>query len=187
VRIVSGILRGASNARWPMYLRNVKQLLRTANFDERSYGFGGLMDLLRACQRDGLLRVERDRRRGLRVFHGTALGPVGISRSQFGHAAIPQPDTAPPVETTLVDAGELPDDGDNVGNLAAVVETGYLADVIERQPTTVVDTTAELLGRAKPKRSGTRAAAASGARRSTKKAGTSVTTRRTGRTRPKEE
>ena len=42
------------------------QLLRAADggFDERRFGFGGLMDLLRACQRDGLMRLERDRRAG---------------------------------------------------------------------------------------------------------------------------
>ena len=46
-------------------------------FDERRYGFGGLIDLLRACQRDGLVRLERDRRGGLRVFQGAALQRAG--------------------------------------------------------------------------------------------------------------
>src|SRR5205807_2526304 len=69
------ILAAATHARWPMYLRNVKQILRQAEggFDERRYGFGGLMDLLKALQRDGLVRIERDRRGGLRVFQGQAL------------------------------------------------------------------------------------------------------------------
>ena len=75
VRFVSDVLQKATTARWPMYIRNVKQLLRAADssFDERRYGFGGLMDLLRACQRDGVMRLERDRRGGLRVFPGAAL------------------------------------------------------------------------------------------------------------------
>src|SRR5207302_252933 len=49
------ILTAAAGARWPMYLRNVKQIPRQADggFDERRYGFGGLMDLLKALQRDG--------------------------------------------------------------------------------------------------------------------------------------
>src|SRR6202043_217404 len=66
VRRVGQMLRNASSARWPMYLRNVKQILRAADnsFDERRYGFNGLMDLLKACQRDGLVRLERDRRGG---------------------------------------------------------------------------------------------------------------------------
>jgi uncharacterized LabA/DUF88 family protein len=61
--------------RWPMYVRNVKQLLRQAEsgFDERRYGFGGILDLLRASQRDALLRLERDRQGVLRVFAGAAL------------------------------------------------------------------------------------------------------------------
>src|SRR5439155_9592725 len=69
------ILAAATNARWPMYLRNVKQILRQAEggFDERRYGFNGLMDLLKACQRENLVRIERDRRGGLRVFQGSAL------------------------------------------------------------------------------------------------------------------
>ena len=66
VRLVGHILRSAPNARWPMYLRNVKQILRAADggFDERQYGFGGLMDLLRACQREwpGPRRARSPRR-----------------------------------------------------------------------------------------------------------------------------
>ena len=55
VRVAGRILTAARNARWPMYLRNVKQILRQTEggFDERRYGFGGLMDLLKACQREG--------------------------------------------------------------------------------------------------------------------------------------
>jgi hypothetical protein len=64
-----------------MYLRNFKQLLRAAEggFDERRYGFMGLTDLLRAGQREGLVRLERDRRGGLRVFKGPALQQTGAS------------------------------------------------------------------------------------------------------------
>ena len=81
VRLVGQILAAATTARWPMYLRNFKQLLRAAEggFDERRYGFTGLIDLLRAGQREGLLRLERDRRGGLRVFKGPALQQTGSS------------------------------------------------------------------------------------------------------------
>jgi hypothetical protein len=74
--------------RWPMYVRNVKQLLRAAEagFDERRYGFGGILDLLRASQRDALLRLERDRQGVLRVFQGAAL---------LRPAAAPMQDAAP--------------------------------------------------------------------------------------------
>ncbi len=81
VRLVGQILTAATTARWPMYLRNFKQLLRAAEggFDERRYGFMGLIDLLRAGQREGLVRLERDRRGGLRVFKGPALQQPGPS------------------------------------------------------------------------------------------------------------
>jgi uncharacterized LabA/DUF88 family protein len=144
VRIVGHILKSATNARWPMYVRNVKQLLRAhrgdgntglngdgapGGFDERQYGFGGLMDLLRACQKEGLLRVERDRRGGLRVFPGQAL-----QRTELPQAETPRE----PSELHLV-ASEPPE----------ALETEPAE--IEQIP---VDTTAELLGRAnaKPKR-----------------------------------
>jgi len=81
VRLMGQILTAATTARWPMYLRNFKQLLRAAEggFDERRYGFMGLIDLLRAGQREGLVRLERDRRGGLRVFKGPALQQTGPS------------------------------------------------------------------------------------------------------------
>jgi hypothetical protein len=54
--------------RWPMYPRQFKQFLRTfqPDFDERRYG--SIADLMRACQKDGILRLARDRQGVLRVF-----------------------------------------------------------------------------------------------------------------------
>lgn len=54
----------------PLYLRNVKQLLRAEepNFDEQQFGFGSIVDLLRAGQNQNWLRLQRDRRGALRVF-----------------------------------------------------------------------------------------------------------------------
>ncbi|MEQ1869658.1 MAG: OST-HTH/LOTUS domain-containing protein, partial [Vicinamibacterales bacterium] len=143
VREAGKILAAATSARWPMYLRNVKQILRAASFDERRYGFGGLMDLLKACQRESLLRVERDRRGGLRVFQSTGLG--GESRP------------TPPV---MVRSGEEVTD-ENIGNIAppeevrqAVIDIDIDSEVIDEPQINVVDPVAELLGRAKPKRGG---------------------------------
>jgi uncharacterized LabA/DUF88 family protein len=61
--------------RWPMYLRQVKQYLRNVDqsFDERKFGFNNLNDLLRACQRDGLFRIERDRQGVIRFFQGNVM------------------------------------------------------------------------------------------------------------------
>jgi uncharacterized LabA/DUF88 family protein len=73
VALVRQILTEATvQPRWPMYLRQMKQFIRAArpDFDERRYG--SLPDLLRACQKDGLLRLERDRQGGLRAFAGSS-------------------------------------------------------------------------------------------------------------------
>ena len=61
--------------RWPMYVRQVKQYLRGVDpsFDERTYGFQSLNDLLRACQKEGLFRMERDRQGVVRFFQGNVM------------------------------------------------------------------------------------------------------------------
>jgi uncharacterized protein (TIGR00288 family) len=58
--------------RWPMYLRSVKQFLRSEdpNFDERRYGFSNIHDLVRQAQREGFFRVERNRQGVLRILPG---------------------------------------------------------------------------------------------------------------------
>ena len=162
VHLAGQILRSATTARWPMYVRNVKQLLRAyrgdatpgangdgapGGFDERRYGFGGLMDLLRACQREELVRVERDRRGGLRVFPGPALQRPGAAHPE----AAPEPSEVQAIAPESVEAPE----------------TG------QPEPEPIpIDTTAELLGRAKPRRPrgrSTPAVAASSALRSVRK------------------
>jgi uncharacterized LabA/DUF88 family protein len=72
--------------RWPMYLRQVKQFLRNVDqsFDERKFGFNNLNDLLRACQREGLFRMERDRQGVIRFFQGTAMKEQGVSAAARG-------------------------------------------------------------------------------------------------------
>ncbi len=121
VKFVGDVLQKATSARWPMYIRNVKQLLRAADssFDERRYGFGGLMDLLRACQRESLMRLERDRRGGLRVFPGAALQrPVDV------HA---------PQATETAQRDEAPMDGDDsAGQPFEPVETEPVGDQRKR-------------------------------------------------------
>jgi uncharacterized protein (TIGR00288 family) len=61
--------------RWPMYIRQARQFLKSSigNFDERHYGFASVADLLRAAAKEGVVRVERDRQGGMRVFPGAAL------------------------------------------------------------------------------------------------------------------
>ncbi len=163
------IIAAATQARWPMYLRNVKQILRQADggFDERQYGFGGLMDLLRALQRDSIVRIERDRRGGLRVFQGSAL------QQKAQAARLPQPD----VESEIIDDAPIVDvqPGEPV-DTSEPVEVEAMAP-----PPEVIDTTAELLGRAtqKPRRS--RAATPRAARPATTKGTKRTTARRSSR------
>jgi uncharacterized protein (TIGR00288 family) len=66
--------------RWPLYVRQAKQLLRTAvsGFDERNYGFASVVDLLRAAGKEGVLRVERDRHGAIRVFPGAKLTEADV-------------------------------------------------------------------------------------------------------------
>jgi uncharacterized LabA/DUF88 family protein len=57
---------------WPMYVRNVKQYIKNASptFDERRFGFASFLELIRAAQRAGLFRLERNRQGILRIFPG---------------------------------------------------------------------------------------------------------------------
>jgi len=137
VRNAGRIMAAATSARWPMYLRNIKQILRAASFDERRYGFGGLLDLLRACQREGLVRLERDRRGGLRVLQGALSRPPAVQPIEVVAATTVEVTAALEVDRIEAAVGHA-DSSD--------------ADAIDVQPVAVVDTTAELLGRAKPKR-----------------------------------
>ena len=76
IREVRRLFQAAQNPpRWPMYIRQAKQFLRSvdSSFDERKFGFGSLVDLLRACQREGLFRIERDRQGVIRLFPGNVM------------------------------------------------------------------------------------------------------------------
>ncbi len=61
----------------PLYLRQIRQLLRAAgsSIDERS-GFRGLLDLLHQAQREGWLRLHRDRKGVWRAFPAGGTTPV---------------------------------------------------------------------------------------------------------------
>jgi hypothetical protein len=172
VRLVGQILTTATTARWPIYLRNVKQLLRAADggFDERRYGFPGLIELLRACQREGLVRLERDRRGGLLVFRGPVLQQRGATRS-----AVPQQDPGAAESDAVVrslDAREQPKElnqaepGNRLEPPAETIDDDKASEI----GPIPIDTTAEPFGRAKPRRPRARVGAATpAAARSTRK------------------
>jgi uncharacterized protein (TIGR00288 family) len=67
--------QAAPPPRWPMYVRQAKQFLKTRveGFDEHKYGFASVVDLLRAAAKEGVLKLERDRHGAFRVFAGVKL------------------------------------------------------------------------------------------------------------------
>jgi uncharacterized protein (TIGR00288 family) len=99
----------ATPIRWPMYVRQAKQFLRTAisGFDERNYGFASVVDLMRAAGKEGVLRVERDRQGALRLFPGHKL------------AARPATPADPLVEDAVADVVAEPVEGDMPGEIVS--------------------------------------------------------------------
>jgi len=77
IRAVQRAFTDTPPARWPLYVRQAKQHLRTSieGFDERKYGFASVVDLLRAAGKEGVIRIERDRQGAIRVFPGANLAP----------------------------------------------------------------------------------------------------------------
>jgi hypothetical protein len=77
IKAVQHAFANAGQIRWPMYVRQARQFLRTAiqGFDERKYGFASVVDLLRAAGKEGVFRIERDRQGAVRVFPGANLQP----------------------------------------------------------------------------------------------------------------
>src|SRR5262249_21771362 len=89
VRAVQQALAQAS-PRWPMYVHQMKQFLKNAisGFDERRFGFSSVVDLLRAAQKAGVLRIERDRQGGMRIFPGAQLtAPIPVEAVPVEDAA----------------------------------------------------------------------------------------------------
>jgi hypothetical protein len=101
--------RPGTVSRWPLYLRQVKQLLRAADeaFDERRFGFSGIVEALRYCQREGVFRLDRDRQGVLRVYPG----PVLQRNTQaMGHVATEGADSAAGASSEPSDSGAAPAD-----------------------------------------------------------------------------
>jgi hypothetical protein len=145
------LLAAAEIRRGPMYLRNVKQIFRKVSpaFDERAYGYANVVDLLRAAQKDGIVRVDRDRQGVVRVFQGAS----------SASPAAPAP-TAPPKDVAAeAVAPEEP---------AAIVEA---ADVtVEPTDDVVADVPAAVEAEAPAARRGRRARPGGGSRRPRRKA-----------------
>jgi uncharacterized LabA/DUF88 family protein len=143
IREVRRIFQAAPNPpRFPMYLRQAKQFMRNIDptFDERQYGFANLGDLVRACQKEGLFRIERDRQGGIRLFPGNILQPAtagtDVDDDSRGNVAEPvagdprEPEWAPRVD----EAAEVVDGAVVRETEAAQVVDGETAPAEEPAP-----------------------------------------------------
>jgi uncharacterized LabA/DUF88 family protein len=138
------LLSGSTSPRWPMYVRNVKQALRSVDraWDERRYGFRSLVDLLRACQREGVFRLERDRKGVLRVFPGPSLhvtapdlpsGDVPLSRDEVEETTAAQLVEEPMVEVIEEPSVDVEIEQPAV-SVEAVVADGFAPPGRDHQP-----------------------------------------------------
>jgi len=114
--------------RWPLYVRQAKQVIRNANesFDERRHGFNGIVDALRYSQREGLFRLDRDRQGVIRIYPGPLLAEPGDGTEPDEQ---PGQDVAEPVQSEIFegagrakmrgpDIDDLHEPGDVNGNRA---------------------------------------------------------------------
>jgi uncharacterized LabA/DUF88 family protein len=120
-------LRPGVVSRWPLYVRQAKQVIRTANesFDERRHGFNGIVDALRYSQREGLFRLDRDRQGVIRIYPGPLLAEAG---GDAVSAASQPEDAEQPVQPAMFDGAskvaaapdvdDLHEPGDVNGNRA---------------------------------------------------------------------
>lgn len=155
--------RPGAVSRWPLYVRQAKQLLKNADdgFDERRYGFNGILDALRYCQREGLFRLDRDRQGVIRIYPGEGLpaaaqvqaadvvrGPKGKSpvnaRGNLA-ATLPLEDH---VLDSVIDGNKLPPGESAVDVVPATaaprrrgLQRRRLADTASVEPDAAVDTT----------------------------------------------
>jgi uncharacterized protein (TIGR00288 family) len=105
IRAVQHAFTTTPPARWPLYVRQAKQHLRTAidGFDERRYGFASVVDLLRAAGKEGVLRIERDRQGAIRVFPGANLAPkAAMPVDEPGIIDVEEEAFAAPVDSEFV-------------------------------------------------------------------------------------
>jgi hypothetical protein len=107
-----------------MYVRQWKQYVRgvDSSFDERKWNFTTIMEFLRVVQREGLFRLERDRRGQIRVFPGAAL--------QRSAAPVQMPADVEPYEVPDIVEAETVDRQDETIHAEPIDEQVQAAEVI---------------------------------------------------------
>jgi uncharacterized protein (TIGR00288 family) len=150
IRAVQRAFSGSGTPpRWPLYVRQAKQFLRSAidGFDERNYGFASVVDLLRAAGKDGVLRIERDRHGALRAFPGPKLTAV-VSSAGEPVSELPVVDVEdvrsvrlqPDQPDDELPADEMLPPFDEPVRVAAAAEPVSEPPIIEAQPIESADT-----------------------------------------------
>jgi uncharacterized LabA/DUF88 family protein len=140
----------------PIYMRQVRQAMRSADgrFDDRQGGFRGLLDLLHQAQREGWLRLHRDRKGIWRIFStSTEAVPAPVAPEPVPEPAVVAETEATPAEADVLwEAMEIPEE-------TVVVEPPQAAPPPSELPAEAVEAAPEK----KPRR-------AHGAKRAAKKA-----------------
>jgi len=164
----------------PIYLRQVRQAMRSADarFDERQAGFRGLLDLLHQAQREGWLRLHRDRKGIWRIFATTAeAAPAPATPEAVPEApsetfvepfaetfpepmVVPEAEPAPPETDVVWEAVESPDE-------TIVLEAPEAVPPVSKPPAETVEAAPEQKARK-----------AHGAKRAAKKAPRKAASRR---------
>jgi uncharacterized LabA/DUF88 family protein len=90
----------------PLYMRHIRQALRAVdrNFDERHAGFHGILDLLHQAQREGWLRLQRDRKGVWRIF---TVSPSGLTPAEPAAAAAPVTEVEAGASTDFWESDEI--------------------------------------------------------------------------------
>jgi len=141
----------------PFYLRQISQILRAAGkeLDARRHGFRGILDLLHQAQREGWLRLHRDRKGVWRIFPVTAA-------AEGAQAPAPVAEPVPEVEAPAADFVPV-----EVGvrweeTVPTAEETATEAVLAEQAPSLVVEEAARAPLAAERRARKPRAAKASG-------------------------
>jgi uncharacterized protein (TIGR00288 family) len=190
--VQQALMNAPAPPRWPMYVRQAKQFLRSAidGFDERKYGFVSVVDLLRAAGKEGVLRVERDRQGAVRVFPGPNLGlkpaaaaPTPVDLDETVDVEVPAESIVVAAEAVSAVDDPTIEDGVVIDEPRAEAETESPAhaesdidDDAERQPLDLPEPEEQLRPGRRPKR-------ATGARKTKTAVRSTATTTRVPRTR----
>src|SRR5262249_20814165 len=121
-------------------------------------------ELVRACQREGLVRLERDRRGGLRVFPGAALQRPPVFRQETQEALESELDARAHAQAHMLDQPRPPSHDQEraaqpieaAPSSAPDAADSVDVDVTDSEPMPTVDPTAELLGTASRRRRSSR-------------------------------